>query len=143
MRRSPTPHAPSSGRPSRLAVAAVVLAAVTGCSSIEKDEVQTKENMLSAAGFTLLPADTPAKAAQVAAMKQHTMLTRTLPNGALQFVYADATDCRCLMVGNQQNYQQFRKLSLQREQAIAMQEAALDADEAGMYNWGMWGYPGW
>jgi hypothetical protein len=126
-----------------VAVTAAALVVVAGCGSIERQETETKENLLSAAGFTMLAADTPAKQAQVQAMQQHTMLRKPQPDGSLQFVYADASDCRCLFVGNQQNYQQYQRLALRREQAIAMQEAALDADEAGMYNWGMWGYPGW
>lgn len=129
-------------RPALPALAALALIAAAGCAGIERDEAKTTENMLSAAGFTILPADTAAKQAQVQAMKQRTLIRRTRPDGSLQFVYADAAGCRCLMVGDQQNYQQFQRISLAREQTIAMQEASLDAEEAS-FDWGMWGYPGW
>jgi hypothetical protein len=130
------------GRPLRIGVLCGALALIAACTTIERQEAESDEDLLSAAGFDMLVADTPAKQAQVRAMKQRKILRRE-KNGQLNFLYADAEFCKCLFVGDEKEYQDFQRLSLRRENAIARQEAALDADEAGIYDWGMWGYPGW
>lgn len=133
---------PPMARALRAGSLCAVLALIGACTTIEHQEAQSDEQLLSAAGFSMLVADTPAKEEQIRSMKQRTVL-RHDNNGQLSFVYADAQFCKCMFVGNEKNYQDFQRLSLRRENAIARQESALDADEGGMYNWGMWGYPGW
>ncbi len=133
---------PHFGRAIRIGAICGALALIGACTTIERQEAGSDEDMLSAAGFDMLVADTPAKQAQVRAMKQRTFLRRE-KNGQLNFLYADAEFCKCLFVGTEADYQAFQRLAFRRENAIARQEAALDADEAGMYDWGMWGYPGW
>jgi hypothetical protein len=133
---------PQPRRALRIGVLCGILALIGACTTIERQEAESDEDLLSAAGFSMLVADTPAKQAQLQAMKQRKILRRE-KDGQLNFLYADAEFCKCLFVGTEKEYQQFQRLALRRENAIARQEAALDADEAGMYDWGMWGYPGW
>ena len=133
---------PPVGRAIRIGALCGALALIGACSTIERQEAETDEGMLSAAGFDMLVVDTPEKQAQLRAMKQRTILRRE-KNGQLSFLYADAEFCKCLFVGTEADYQAFQRLAYKREIAIARQESALDADEAGIYDWGMWGYPGW
>jgi hypothetical protein len=112
---------------------------LAGCAAIEKQETKSTEQLLAAAGFSIQAADTPDKLASLQAMKQHKVLRRQMPGGKLQFLYADAPVCRCLYVGNEQNYQQYQKLAVQQQIAVAQQEAALDEslDSPWAYDWWM------
>ena len=118
--------------------------ALAACASIERQEAEETEKLLAAAGFKMKLPDSPEKLAQLQAMKQQKILPRD-KGGTLYFLYADAKDCGCLYVGNQANYDAYQKLSVQREIAVADQEAQLDAEESEEMNWGAWGYgyPGW
>ena len=118
--------------------------AMTACSSIERQETEDTEKLLAAAGFKMKMPESPAKLAQLQAMKQE-KIVRYTKDGTLYFLYADAKDCGCLYVGNQTNYDAYQKLSVQREIAIADQEATMDAEASPDMDWGAWGYgnPGW
>ena len=113
-------------------VMAILLA---GCAAIEKQDTKDTEQLLSAAGFNIKLADTPEKLASLQVMKQHKVVRRELSNGQLRFLYADATVCRCLYVGDEQAYQQYQKLAVQQENALMDQQAALDS---ALDNW--WAY---
>ena len=117
--------------------AGVMAILLAGCAAIEKQDTEGTEQLLSAAGFNIKPADTPEKLAEV--MKQHKVVRRELSNGQLRFLYADAAVCRCLYVGDEQAYQQYQKLAVQQENALMDQQAALDSS---LDNW--WAYdPGY
>jgi hypothetical protein len=125
---------------SRLCLTAVVLMMLlAGCAAIEKQETRSTEQLLSAAGFDIKPADTPDKVATLQAMKQNKLVRRQTKDGRLQFLYADAAVCRCLYVGDEQAYQRYQNLAVQQQIAIADQEAELDAsmDTPWAYDWGV------
>lgn len=113
-------------------VMAILLA---GCAAIDKQDTEDTEQLLSASGFNIKPANTPDKLASLQVMKQHKVVRRELNNGQLRFLYADATVCRCLYVGDEQAYQQYQKLAVQQENALMDQQAALDSS---LDNW--WAY---
>jgi predicted nucleic acid-binding protein len=124
---------------SRLCLTAVVLVMLlAGCAAIEKQETRSTEQLLSAAGFDIKPADTPDKLATLRAMKQNKLVRRQTKDGKLQFLYADAAVCRCVYVGDEQAYQRYQDLAVQQQIAIADQEAELDAsmDTPWAYDWG-------
>jgi hypothetical protein len=126
---------------SSLATAAIVaIILLAGCAAIEKQETKNTEQLLSASGFDIQPADTPEKLASLQAMKQNKLVQRQTKDGQPQFLYADAAVCRCLYVGDQQDYQQYQKLATQQQIAIAEREAALDAslDNPWAYSYGWW-----
>jgi hypothetical protein len=124
-------------RLSLITSAAVVAILLAGCAAIEKEDAEDTEQLLSAAGFDIKPADTPDKFASLQAMKQRKVVRRETKDGQLQFLYADAAFCRCLYVGDQRDYQQYEKLAVRQQIAIADQEAALDAsmDNTWAYDW--------
>jgi hypothetical protein len=121
-----------------LTTAAVFTIMLAGCAAIEKQETKSTEQLLSAAGFTIHPADTPDKLASLQAMKQRKVVRRETKDGQLQFLYADAAVCRCLYVGDEQAYQQYQKLAVQQQIAFADQEAALDASLDSPWAYGWW-----
>lgn len=119
-------------------LALCVAGPLAGCAALEKQETKNTEQLLAASGFSIQPADTPDKLASLQAMKQRKLVRRQRPDGSLQFLYADASLCRCLYVGTEQNYQQYQKLSVQQQIAVAQQEAALDETMAGPWGWDWW-----
>lgn len=121
-----------------LTTAAVFSIMLAGCAAIEKQDTKSTEQLLSAAGFTIRPADTPDKLASLQAMKQRKVVRRETKDGQLQFLYADAAVCRCLYVGDEQAYQQYQKLAVQQQIAFADQEAALDASLDSPWAYGWW-----
>jgi len=72
-----------------------VCAAASACNP-----VQNKEDMLAAAGFTLVPANTPQRQASLSSLPPHKFVHQ-VRNNAVIFIYADPTICDCLYVGNQ------------------------------------------
>jgi hypothetical protein len=98
-----------------IVLAALMLTlAMTGCAETQKKQTFEMEQTLSAAGFQLRPADTPKKLTQLQTLTQRKII-RHRHEGKLLYLYADATYCQCLYVGNEQAYQKFRGLALQKQ----------------------------
>ena len=111
------------------------------CAAIETQSVEDKEQMLAAAGFTMKIADTPAKLAHLQQQVQH-KITAYTKNGETYFVYADATDCKCLYVGDNSGYTKFQALQVQQNIASEQRMTAEMNQDAEM-DWGMWGPGPW
>ena len=126
-------------RPALVVVAALVVA-LAGCTAIENSHARNKEQLLAAAGFHERPADTPDKLKQLESLPDHKLLRRE-QNGKLYYVYADATACKCLYVGDEANYDEFQKLAVQQQIAEEETMAAQINQEYAM-DWGTWG-PWW
>jgi hypothetical protein len=107
--------------------------AVTACAA----QVEQKEDLLAAAGFTLVPANTPQRQAKLSGLPAH-KFSRQVRNNAVLFIYADPTICDCLYVGNQAAYDRYRQEVFARNLADEQQMTA----EAYQMDWDGWG-PGW
>ena len=118
--------------------AATFTVALAGCAAIQKENTQTTEQTLAAAGFQMKLADTPAKLAQLKGLPQRKLVPQQ-QNGAIRFVYVDAQYCQCVYAGTETNYQQYQKLALERQ--IATEEAS--AAQMNAMDWNMWGPWGW
>ena len=71
-------------------------AAVSACAA----QVQNKEDMLAAASFTLVPANTPQRITSLTTLPPHKFVHQVHKNMVI-YTYADPTICDCLYVGNQ------------------------------------------
>ena len=129
-----------------IVVLSFALALLTGCQSTQ---VLQEEDNLTAAGFTVLIADTA---------QRQDMMNRLPPNQFVQrvsgdtvhYVYADPNVCGCLYIGTQQAFDQYvsnQRLDFEEAQRIAylnFYDAAWNWDA-----WGPWGPlgpiygPGW
>ena len=111
-------------------VGAVVLVGMAiGCASTKQTE-----NLLSAAGFKMVPADTPQRQAHLQTLPPK-KVSMTQRDGQTYFVYPDPAQ-NVLYVGQQAQYNQYQHLREQNQMAQEQLEAAqLNAD------WGPWG--GW
>jgi hypothetical protein len=110
-----------------------MVVAVSACTS----QVQNKEDMLAAAGFTLVPANTPQRQASLKALPPH-KFSRQVRNNNVVYTYADPTICNCLYVGNQAAYGRYRADVFQKQIADEQQMTA----QMYQMDWGPWG-PGW
>jgi hypothetical protein len=113
---------------------------VTGCASIRAHQTAETEQVLAAAGFRVEPADTPEKLAHLQTLTPRKVV-QTVRDGQLQYVYADPQTCKCLYVGDEQRYQKFQELSLQKKIADEQLSAARASWDASMNWWGgAWGW---
>jgi hypothetical protein len=122
-------------------VGVVFMAILAGaCSTIRRDEARNTGDLLVAAGFKMKPADTPARTEKLASMPALKMVQRE-KDGRLVFTYADPYNCKCLYVGDETAYGQYKRLALQKQIANEQLEASMAAEDATM-DWGLWG-PWW
>jgi len=92
-----------------------------------QQSAQRIEPMLSAAGFHMLPADTPARVAET----QHLTPLKVryyFDNGKPRYWFNDPVSCHCVYVGGEKNYQQYERIRLS-EQAAQQEEAAAEMNE--------------
>ncbi|MFH1953439.1 MAG: hypothetical protein ABIL06_17700 [Pseudomonadota bacterium] len=98
---------------------AIVLAALGlvlgGCVSLQKNTVADVEGLLARAGFRKMVADTPQKLAHLKTLPQH-KLTHHKRDGNKYVLYADATYCTCLYVGDETSLQHYRNLEIQQNE---------------------------
>ncbi len=97
---------------------------------------QSKENMLSAAGFNMRPATTPQQLASLQKFPPNQIFVQS-KNGKPAFFYADPTGCKCLYYGNQQNYQAYQQLRFQQNLADEQQMTAM-MNQQNAYDMGPW-----
>src|ERR1700759_1865151 len=86
----------------------VVLLATSVAVAACANQVQNKEDMLAAAGFKLVPANTPQRQTSLALLPPHKFVHQ-VRNNAVVFIYADPTICDCLYIGNQVAYDRYRQ----------------------------------
>jgi hypothetical protein len=126
----------------RAALLAALLLVAGGCAS---DPVPETEQMLTAAGFRMEPADTPERQAELAGLPPHQVLVQPVRVGdtpTTGYVYADPDHCHCLFVGDAKAYQAFQQLAVQKRIADEyLQAAALNENAA--FEWSHWGPGFW
>lgn len=109
--------------------------ALGGCA-IERDLVQSRENMLAAAGFTVRPADSADRQAMLANLPAN-RVSQQIRGETVSYLYPDPVVCHCLYVGGQAEWARYQRAIQQQRIANERVEAArLDATS---WNWGPWG----
>jgi hypothetical protein len=137
-----------SRRSAAVFAAAVALAlAVGGCAARQRVQAQRSEELLAAAGFRQVQADTAERAEALRRMRPRT-LTELLRDGRTFYVYADPDACRCLYVGSGDEYDEYRKLAREQQhpepQPLPWNEAEFSAGWEGWGGWDTWGaWPWW
>ena len=143
----------------RIILIAAFSAALFGCGSIQQPQPPTPEQqaeqtepMLSAAGFRMLPADTPQRQQQLASLVPFDVNYYVGKTGTLHYYMTDPVYCKCMYIGTEENYQQYEKLKLNqqfqakegevsRENLEAQQMEEMDEQEEmfNPYGMGLWG----
>ena len=111
--------------------------ALAGCQSMPQ-AVQQKEDLLSAAGFTPQPANTPQRLAAMKKLPPNKFVQQT-NNSQMVYVYADPIVCQCVYFGNQAAYAQYRQMVFQQRLANEQQMTAVMAQDS--FDFGPWGAP--
>ncbi len=122
-------------------VAVGVLLLAGGCATIQRQEAASTESVLAAAGFRMLPADTPDRLANLQGMTPRKIVPHASSDGKVAYVYADPTNCKCMWIGGPAEYQRYQQLAIQKQLAQERMMAA-EMNEDAALNWGMWG-PFW
>lgn len=108
----------------------------TACAAIQNRDAIEMERVLAASGFQMRFADTPQKLDHLKSMTQRKLVLHQRDD-KIYYVYADATSCKCLYVGNAKAYQRYQKLSIEKNIAENKRMAAEMNENASM-NWGLW-----
>ena len=120
--------------PRTMAVGLLTALALSGCATLQRGEIASTEQLLLAAGFTMQPADTPERLAQLEAMPAHKLLTRSEAGHAV-YAYADPGSCKCVYMGGPGEYSTYTELANQAEIARQLRRAALHGPPI---NWTTW-----
>ena len=121
----------------------LVLAAalLTGCAAIQKAERKGTEQQLAAAGFKILPANTPQRQSALAQLKPYT-ISRQFRGDKVYYVYPD-TEGNFAYIGDQAAYSAYQQLVVQQQISDQNMMAAqmMEMPGPGMWpGWGYWGY---
>jgi hypothetical protein len=125
----------------KIIAAAFPVIIVGGCASTADQDSMEIERRLSAAGFQMKLANTPEKMAHLNRLGQRRLVPMDR-DGATVFVYADGESCKCVYVGSQKNYQEYERLSIQKNVVNEQRETARDMNMAvtnESMNWDLWG----
>jgi len=87
-----------------------------GCAAMQREEAQSTENLLAAAGFKMQLADTVEKRDHLKMMPSLELATRSQDGRAI-YSYADPDNCQCVYVGGPDEYAQYQRLDLKKELA--------------------------
>jgi hypothetical protein len=135
----------AAGRPPRRHAAAFVFAIVAslaGCFMQETPQQRAEriEPILAAAGFHMLPADTPARLAETQRLTP-LKVRYYIDNGKPRYWFNDPVNCHCVYVGGEKNYQQYEQIRLsqqaarQEAEAAQMNEEAAEQEQMNMMMW--------
>ncbi len=110
---------------------------VGGCASLQHDSIESTENNLAAAGFTILPATTPARQTMLIALPAN-RISRRIEGERVSYLYPDTVVCHCLYVGGQAAWGRYLAAAQARRLASDQLEAAqLNRDF--YWDWAPWG----
>jgi hypothetical protein len=118
-----------------LLMTGVLIGLAVGCST-----TKSREDMLSAAGFRMVPANTPERQQHLNSLPAD-KITPVVRDGITYYTFPDPKQ-NVLYVGQEPQYQKYQNLRLQQQMAQEQMEAAQMNDQA-WGAWGPWGGPGW
>lgn len=104
------------------------LVVVAGCSSYTSGTQasapeQADASLLSAAGFRMIPADTPQKQQVLAQLPAGQLRFYRNAKGTV-FWYADPVGCKCVYEGDQRAYDRYQDLKIQQRDVQAYEQEA-------------------
>jgi hypothetical protein len=107
--------------------------------SVACAETAAKEQLLSAAGFSMKYADTQEKLDHLKLQEQHKIIPY-IKDGKSYFVYADTELCQCMYIGDDAAYQHYNSLQVQVDIANE-QRVTANMNREWELNGGGWGAP--
>lgn len=118
-------------------ILAVWLLSFSACAAIQSQNAMDTERLLAASGFQMRLADSPGKLAHLQTLAQRRLVPHP-HDDKVYYVYADASYCQCIYIGNEKAYQRYQQLALQKQIAEDQRMTAeMNADAA--MDWDLWG----
>ena len=98
--------------PTRIVLWALVIAmALGGCATaLGRISAPDARRLLAQAGFTVRQADTPERMAKLKTLPAYKVIPWTRPDRTIVYAYADPDGCKCVYVGNAQQYATYQQL---------------------------------
>jgi hypothetical protein len=97
-------------------IAAATCLAAMGCAE-KAQQNANNGSALIAAGFHVVPADTPQRQASLSQLPPQKFV-RKLRGDKVAFIYADPANCNCAYVGNVSTYAAYQSHLARQEQAV-------------------------
>jgi len=119
----------------------ILVAALSGCAALERQQTADTEKLLAAAGFRMLPADSAERERRLASMPPFKIVARRRGTNTV-YIYADPQNCRCLYAGGPKAYAEYRRLEVSEEIVLDMNETSMNAASMASGAWDPWG-PWW
>jgi hypothetical protein len=107
---------------------------LSACQSPQQS-VQSKEDLLAAAGFMIKPANTPARLAAMKKLPPHKFVQQTSGTNIV-WLYADPTICQCVYFGDQSAWSNYRAMVFAKQLANEQQMTAVMNQNA--FDFGPW-----
>ena len=105
-------------------IACILLVCVSiGCAESAAQRAQRLEPLLSQAGFTVVPADTPARVEKLNDIKP-LKVSYFSHNSKSLYWFADPYVCHCVFRGTEQNYELYQRLTQEQERAETLDDYA-------------------
>jgi hypothetical protein len=127
-------------------LAAISMTALAlGACETTAQRINSKEDTLAAAGFTVLPANTPQRQTELHQLPPNKFVPKTTGD-TVQYVYADPVVCNCLYIGDQKAYGAYRQDVLTQKLVDEQQMTAMTYQDSWDWNgwdWGPWGRGWW
>jgi hypothetical protein len=114
----------------------ILMLAVAGCAMNRNQKAVEMERLLAASGFKMKRADTDSQLAKLKELPQRKLVAQNW-DGKLTYFYADASNCKCVYIGDEKAYKHFQKLAHQRQIAKEKRRAA-EWNESTDMNSGGW-----
>jgi hypothetical protein len=118
-------------------VLSILVIALTACAGLQNKKVAKTEDVLFKAGFQKVSADTPEKLTHLETLPQRKMVSHQHKDG-IRYIYADATLCKCIYVGDKDAYQSYKHILLEKE-VKDFEHVDGGALDQGQMNWELWG----
>jgi archaellum component FlaG (FlaF/FlaG flagellin family) len=123
---------------SKILGATTLSALLSSCAMMQASEAQDTEQLLAAAGFKMVIANTPEKMAHLKTLTQYKIVPYQ-KDGGNHYIYADAANCQCFYWGQDDDYQAF--MILQEQKNIADEDRmSAEMNQNQYLEWDTMGY---
>ena len=119
----------------------LLISLLIGCAAIQSEESRSTEEMLAAAGFQTVPAETPKQVDMLNSLTPYKVQFSVKDNKPLYW-YADPKNCKCVWTGDQAAYERYQQMVYESNLIDEEQEAAMMAEQAEFGGFGYWGWMG-
>ena len=116
--------------------AAMLILSIIACASTRESKKVDMEKLLTSAGFKMGVADTPQKLAELKKLPQREMVPHE-EGDKLVYIYADAQNCKCAFLGDEEAYKKYQKVTQakqtadkDRRDAVRNKQQQMDSNDA-------------